>query len=275
MADFPWFPLYVKDWLAGTYDMTTEQRGAYMQLLCASWERGGLPLESEACRKLAVCTPPEWRRIWPTVAAKWVEREGRLINERQEKERMTIAARSASARTSAAVRWQSVRNANASANAVRSECYSQSQSDPEADPDSDRDSLALVASNPPIELSPGQLNAASASLPAAWNGAIRGQPALVPIVGGYDRAKVAWALKSRPDLDWWTEVFRQVAASDFCCGRAPLRDGRAFVADFWWCLTHADEIAAGRYDNRAAASVADPNAAAVAAAKLAVRRRMS
>ena len=46
----PHFPFYASDWLAGTIDMSAEERGAYIQLLALSWDRDGLP---ECPRRLA------------------------------------------------------------------------------------------------------------------------------------------------------------------------------------------------------------------------------
>lgn len=40
------FPLYPDDWLGGTMTMTAAERGVYIDLLCASWSKGG-PLTYE------------------------------------------------------------------------------------------------------------------------------------------------------------------------------------------------------------------------------------
>lgn len=154
-------------------------------------------------------------------------------------------------------------NANANAPAI---ALASSEGERERGP-----ALALV--HPPLELSPGQLQAAVPGLVGAWNNIAACSP---PFVEATFRShpKATVALRAHPDIDWWSGLFRRVVASDFLAGRQPMRDGRTFVADVLWCLDHAEEIAAGRYDNRAPAAPVDPNAASVAAAKLAVRRLM-
>ncbi len=107
--------------------------------------------------------------------------------------------------------------------------------------------LALVVND--YELSPGQLQAAVPGLVGAWNNiAASVQPFVAVTLRSHPKATAA--LRAHPQIDWWSAVFSRVAASDFLRGLAPFPDGRPFVADFLWCLTHADEIAGGRYDNR-------------------------
>ena len=104
------------------------------------------------------------------------------------------------------------------------------------------------------------MQAAVSGLVGAWNThAATVEPFQAVTLRSHRTATAA--LRAHPDLDWWAGVFARAAASDFLRGLVPLRDGRAFQADFFWCLTHADEIAVGRYDNRATGSL---NAAALA-----------
>lgn len=108
---------------------------------------------------------------------------------------------------------------------------------------------ALVLVPPPLELSPGQLQAAVPGLVGAWNNVVAVSP---PFVEATFRShpKATAALRAHPSIDWWGDLFRRVVASDFLAGRQPMRDGRVFVADLLWVLDRAEEIAAGRYDNR-------------------------
>lgn len=43
----PAFQFYADDFLAGTSDMTTEEVGAYIRLLCHQWNKGGIPNDPE------------------------------------------------------------------------------------------------------------------------------------------------------------------------------------------------------------------------------------
>lgn len=102
----PFFPLYLKDWLMDTRGFTHEDKGVLVDLLCVAWERGGLPTQPEVVRKLANCTPQEWRRVWPTVQAGWIERDGLFIYPKLEVARQRMVERSALAKAKAAKRWR-------------------------------------------------------------------------------------------------------------------------------------------------------------------------
>lgn len=136
----------------------------------------------------------------------------------------------------------------------------------EGEPERER-ALALV--HPPLDLSPGQLQASALGLFGAWNNLCALDDSPFHTVTVRSHPKATQALRAHPDIDWWAELFTRVGASDFL-----RRDAKMAPADLWWVLDHADEIAAGRYDNRAPQAIADPNAASVAAAKLAIRRLM-
>ena len=112
---------------------------------------------------------------------------------------------------------------------------------------------AVNGSQPParvLALSPGQLQAAVPGLIGAWNNLAAVVEPFSAVEGIRSHPKATAALRARPDIDWWADVFRRVALSDFLRGLETLRDGRRFIADFWWCLENAEEIASGRYDNR-------------------------
>jgi uncharacterized protein YdaU (DUF1376 family) len=116
VSDFPWFPLYVDDWMRATATMTDEQAGAYMRLLCHAWAEGGLPRDEATIRSIGRWSPRAWARIWPAVAGKWREQDGRLVNARQERERQGRDAfrdqRVIAGRQGAWRRWRSHAPAN-------------------------------------------------------------------------------------------------------------------------------------------------------------------
>lgn len=284
MTDLPWLKIDVQETIALTDLWTDEQAGAHQRLCLYAWTTGGLPLDPQVIRRIRRWTPAEWKRIWPIIGQVWVERDGRLVHPPLDIARTDAQRRSESARVGG--------TANALANAQRtlskrsSERSASVEQTPflkrreEEDLDrEERESHDLPPLPPGAELgtfSTGQLRAAAPGLVGAWNNIAAVRPPLRAIDGPYDAQRVGWALKNRPDIDAWSAIFVQVAASDYLRGLVPGRDGRPFLADFWWCLTHADEIASGRYDNRAAVTVAavDPNTAAVAAAKLAAKALM-
>lgn len=49
----PAFQLYADDFLAGTFDMSNEEVGAYIRLLCHQWNRGSIPVATERQQRLA------------------------------------------------------------------------------------------------------------------------------------------------------------------------------------------------------------------------------
>jgi uncharacterized protein YdaU (DUF1376 family) len=49
----PAFQFYADDFLAGTLDMSQEDVGAYIRLLCHQWSRGSIPVETEKQQRLA------------------------------------------------------------------------------------------------------------------------------------------------------------------------------------------------------------------------------
>ena len=57
----------------------------------------------------------------------------------------------------------------------------------------------------------------------------------------------------RQNLDWWRDMFEQVARSDFLTGRAPTTDGRSFTASLTWLVkpTNLAKVLNGNYTNRA------------------------
>jgi hypothetical protein len=97
-----------------------------------------------------------------------------------------------------------------------------------------------------LVLSPGQLRAGVSSLVSLWN-----DRAVEPFIRVSDNlapasvARAEAALKAHSDLAWWLTRIVEVTTSTWCAGGGP----SGWVADFWWMLDHADEIASGRYRN--------------------------
>lgn len=85
----PAFLFYATAWLQGekVRGLSHEQRGAYMDLLCFAWLHHGIPNDEKWIARALGWTPKQMSRLWPAMRVCWVERDGRLISERQETER--------------------------------------------------------------------------------------------------------------------------------------------------------------------------------------------
>lgn len=53
----PAFQFYPDDFIAGTADMTNEEVGAYIRLLCHQWSKGGIPNDPERISRMAGAMP--------------------------------------------------------------------------------------------------------------------------------------------------------------------------------------------------------------------------
>lgn len=118
LQSYPW---YIADWRQNesVLSLTTEQRGAYRDLLDMCWDMGSLPNDSEALRKLAMCEKAEWRRCWPKLQVFFIEIDGRLHSPKVDEKRPAII-QAKEARQRGAQRTNSDRWANRSATDERS-----------------------------------------------------------------------------------------------------------------------------------------------------------
>lgn len=83
----PAFQFYVDDFLAGTMDLSQEDVGAYIRLLCYQWNRGSIPVQTDKQQRLAGGS------VSVDVLAKFrLQPDGRLVNERMERERQKQVA---------------------------------------------------------------------------------------------------------------------------------------------------------------------------------------
>lgn len=107
----PAFQFYADDFLAGTADMSAEEVGAYIRLLCHQWSKGAIPDDEERAGRIAgLVGSPSLRYV----LAKFSPCEdGQLRNTRLERVRAESAeyrARQAeSGRAGAAKRWTAKR----------------------------------------------------------------------------------------------------------------------------------------------------------------------
>ena len=86
----PYFREWVDDWRASPMVrlMTLEQRGAYHEMLCVSWQIGALPDDHSLLSRLLGIDVETFERVWvyPLIDC-WAKTELGLVNVRLEKER--------------------------------------------------------------------------------------------------------------------------------------------------------------------------------------------
>jgi uncharacterized protein YdaU (DUF1376 family) len=125
-----WFPFYVADFLSSptVTMMTAEEVGGYLLLLCYAWQdpQGSLQPDDDSLRVLSRVKGDLSR-----IKSCFTEKKGRLYNKRLTQELEKAKEKSASARRSNAMRWQSERKANAKRTHSSSQSESQSQSESE------------------------------------------------------------------------------------------------------------------------------------------------
>lgn len=87
MSGQPFMPLFFGDFLASTAEWSGEEQALYLLLLGHQWSIGSLPAEPDLCRRLVRFERRLFSRCWRVVSHKFVEKDGRLINETLERHR--------------------------------------------------------------------------------------------------------------------------------------------------------------------------------------------
>lgn len=104
----PAFQLYVDDFLAGTSDMSAEEVGGYIRLLCHQWTKGGIPDDEDRAGRMAgLLGSPSLRYVLAKFGKDPID--GLLKNARLEKIRADreayLAAQRESGKKGAIHRW--------------------------------------------------------------------------------------------------------------------------------------------------------------------------
>ncbi|PZQ49738.1 MAG: hypothetical protein DI556_09715 [Rhodovulum sulfidophilum] len=87
MSGFPSLPLFVREYLVDTVDLSLEQSGAYLHLLMHAWVKGGsLPDDERKLASMARVSVKKWRGIWPAISHYWRAEDGVLTNKRLSQE---------------------------------------------------------------------------------------------------------------------------------------------------------------------------------------------
>ena len=130
MKRTPWMPLYCDDLVSSTADMSVEEFGAYVRLLCHCWTRGPMPIDDKVICRIAACRLQVWRAVCSRFSP-CLRDDGtpglsqtRLEAERFKRQRFADE-RSASGRKGAVSKWRG--SANGSANGSTMACHNHNQ----------------------------------------------------------------------------------------------------------------------------------------------------
>lgn len=101
----PAFLFYVRDWLSSTLGMARDVKGAYVDLLCWSWDNGPLPDDPRWRQRVIGGSTQTAARLWAALRSRWRHTARGWINPRLERQRRAIADYSARAKKAAQARW--------------------------------------------------------------------------------------------------------------------------------------------------------------------------
>lgn len=95
MAEAPFMPFFIGDYMADTTHLTTAQHGAYMLLLLACWTRGGaLPDDNAELSRITRCRIDRWRNtVRPIMETFFQIAEGKWTHKRIDKELAKVRRR--------------------------------------------------------------------------------------------------------------------------------------------------------------------------------------
>ena len=128
----PAFQFYPQDFLVGCADMSAEEVGGYIRLLCYQWAKGSVPNDNKKLMQMSgVFSIPELDCIKQKFK---LNKEGNLVNLKMEYVRSTQDEYREKQRVKANKRWESKGNATAlqvdMPQAMPNECSSLPQSTP-------------------------------------------------------------------------------------------------------------------------------------------------
>lgn len=111
MAKAPAFQFYASDFMVGTMDMTAEETGGYIRLLCYQWDKGSIPNDHSRLLTLTGCTS----NALASILVKFkIGSDGLLRNVRLEEVRVKQNEFSKSRADNANKRWSKEADASAS-----------------------------------------------------------------------------------------------------------------------------------------------------------------
>lgn len=95
----PAFQFYPDDFIGGTVDLSPEDCGSYIRLLCYQWGRGQIPADRVAIARVCGCQPSE------EVMAKFPDRKNARLERERQKQIEYKASQSNSGKVGAEKRW--------------------------------------------------------------------------------------------------------------------------------------------------------------------------
>jgi len=239
----PSFRFYAKDWLASTRGLSGAARGYHIDMLALAWLNGGCDLDPETLRRSVGADKSEWRKVWPSLAPRWTEVNGRLINRRLE------TVREESTAFSEARRIAGKKGGSARANAKQTP--SKEPSKPEAnapaetkpafafaDPVTDAKSASVDAREPQAA------HIAVLEVVSLWNAAVKEAPITTALTPRGER-RIAEMLRVR-SVSQLESLFQRIGHSDYATGRSGQHDSLTL----WRALDDLDKVEAGDYDDR-------------------------
>lgn len=100
MKRMPYFPLYIDDFIGGTVDLSAEEAGQYIRLLCYQWGNGFVPNDPAKLARIAGSP------VGDSVLSKFpAGQNGLRMNQRMESERFKLASRNEIQSQKARKRW--------------------------------------------------------------------------------------------------------------------------------------------------------------------------
>ncbi len=83
----PAFQFYPANFTIGTLQLTTEEVGAYILLMCDCWDKGSLPTDLTQLARVARLSLTRMRRAWIALESKFILRDDTYVQPRLERER--------------------------------------------------------------------------------------------------------------------------------------------------------------------------------------------
>ena len=209
----PAIPLFGDAYLADTTHLTTEEHGAYLLLIMASWrqENCDLPLDDRKLARIVGMTTRKWASIKPTIMEFWTVENGRMFQARLRKERAFVRQKSEANRQNADARWAKQVNENKPNGGMRPQCETDAPS-PSPSPSQER-------VEPKGSCASGDAPLTVAELVEDWNG-LAEQLGLSKVAKLTDsRKRRAQArLRQYPELGAWQQAFATIRATPFLLG---------------------------------------------------------